>query len=100
MINSVINLFQNNKDKENNKDKNSSIYKNLKSRSEIKTDIGKHFCSIFWCEEHLGLNINEPIVAKSNNLKDLIPQNSSDNIARYKNINNKTSTNCSSCSIF
>ena len=100
MINSVINLFQNNKDKENNKDKNSSIYKNLKSRSEIKTDIGKHFCSIFWCEEHLGLNINEPIVTKSNNLKDLIPQNSSDNIARYKNINNKTSTNCSSCSIF
>ena len=98
MINNVINLFQNNKDKE----KNSTIYNNNnnKSKSEIVTERGKHFCLMYWCEEHLGININEPVKIKSNNLKDLIERGNSDNnLNRYRKMNNQTNTKCSSCTI-
>jgi hypothetical protein len=97
MLNSVINLFQNNKEKE----KNSSLINNnnIKSRSEINTDRGKHICLMYWCEEHLGANLNEPILIKSNNLGDLIDKDSSTNINRYKKFKNQTETKCSSCYI-
>ena len=97
MINSVINLFQNNKDKEN---KNSTIYNNLKSKSVVESDKGKHLCFMYWCDEHLGVNMNEPLMIQSNNLNELIPKNSSDNIPRLKKINDQTNVKCSSCSIF
>ena len=99
MINSVINLFQTNKEKEKEKEKNSTIYNNFRSRSEITTDRGKHICLMYWCEEHLGVNLNEPIVKKSNNLGDLVERDSSTNINRYRRMNNQTETKCSSCNI-
>ena len=102
MINNVINLFQTNKDKD--KEKNSTIYNNnnnnYRSKSEFATDRGKHLCLMYWCEEHLGININEPVKIKSNNLKDLIERGNSDNnLNRYKKMNNQTNTKCSSCII-
>ena len=99
MINSVINLFQTNKEKEKEKEKNSTIYNNFRSRSEITTDRGKHICLMYWCEEHLGVNLNEPILKKSNNLGDLVERDSSTNINRYRRMNNQTETKCSSCNI-
>ena len=73
MINNVINLFHNNKDK----NKRFTIYNNNnnnnnKSKSEAVTERGKDLYLMYWCEEHLGINNNEPIKMKSNNLKDLI----------------------------
>ena len=32
---------------------------NLKSKSEITLDKGKHLCPMYWCDEHLGINSNE-----------------------------------------
>ena len=100
MINSVINLFQTNKDKEKEKDKNSTIINhNYKNKSELNTERGKHLCIMYWCEDHIGINSEENIKIKSNNLKDLIPKDSTNTIRRYKIINNQTNTKCSSCTI-
>jgi hypothetical protein len=96
MLNSVINLFNKDKDKE--KDKNSSVYKNLKSEMN-NTERGKHLCTMYWCEEHFGINSNEKIIVKSNNLNDLIGKDSTTNIQRYKSFQNQTNTKCSSCNI-
>ena len=107
MINSVINLFQTNKNKDKEKEKtkekekNSTIYNNnnLKSKSEITLDKGKHLCPMYWCDEHLGINSNEPAKIRSNNLRDIMGKDSSNNISRYSRISNQTNTKCSSCNI-
>ncbi len=99
MINSVINLFQT-KDKEKERDKNSTMYNNnYKNKSELNTERGKHLCTMYWCEEHIGINSDENIKIKSNNLKDLITKDSSNRVQRYKIVNNQTNTKCSSCNI-
>ena len=101
MINSVINLFHNNKDKEKEKEKNSSInnINNYKNKSEITTEKGKHLCPMYWCQDHIGVNNNAPITIRSNNLGDIINRGSSNNIERYRKMSNKTETKCSSCII-
>jgi hypothetical protein len=103
MINSVINLFQSNKEKEKEKEKekNSTHYNNnfRNNKSEIGTDRAKHLCLMYWCDKHIGLNSNEIIMMKSNTLKDLISSNSSNNVNIYRRINNQTNTRCCSCCI-
>lgn len=95
MINSVINLFQTNKEKD--KEKNS--LGNFRNKPEINAEKGKHLCMMYWCEEHIGINNNEPVLIKSNNLKDLMSKDSTTNINRYKRTSNQTNTKCSSCNI-
>jgi len=95
MINSVINLFQTNKEKD--KEKNS--LGNFRNKPEINAEKGKHLCMMYWCEEHIGINNNEPVLIKSNNLKDLMSKDSTTNINRYKRNSNQTNTKCSSCNI-
>ena len=98
MINSVINLFQNNNYKD--KEKNSTHYNNnFRNKSELETDREKHICLMYWCEDHMGINSKDGIMMKSNTLKDLMTRDSSNNINIYKKQNNQTNIKCSSCSI-
>ena len=100
MLNSVINLFQANKEKE--KEKNSFLLNNnTKNKVDLSQEKEDHLCCMYWCAEHLGMNSNEPIMIRSNNLNDLIPRVSSinNNNNNFKRLSTQANTKCSSCLI-
>ena len=105
MINNVVNLFQNNDKNESisiNNINNMSINKLNNNKIEAETEKGTHICFMYKCEEHLKNDEGNNNIIKSKSLADLNLAEDEDRnkVRKYKRINNKENTKCSSCDIF